>query len=82
MTDYQKLATIIFKILGITLLSFGIIAVVAGIVFLIFIIGVTGFRNIDRIDFSWLFPILTGLFLIYRSNRLAIWVCKGLDKNE
>ena len=82
MTHYQKLASIAFKIFGVALLILGLCIVIVSIIFLLFTFGIMGVRNINRIDFYWLYPILTGLFLIYKSNKLSIWVCRNFENND
>ena len=82
MTHYQKLASIAFKIFGVALLILGLCIVIVSIIFLLFAFGIMGIRNINRIEFYWLYPILTGLILIYKSNKLSMWVCRNFENND
>lgn len=82
MTHYQKIATMIFRIIGVFfLISSALIGLISLLLSLLFVsvggIGnVVGFFSI----FSWLPTLIFGIVFFSSSRLLAKWVCLDFYK--
>ena len=80
MTHYQKLATMIFRILGLFFLTLGFLFAIISIVALILVYSFNFVIYIVYANFNWLPLMLLGMFLFSTSRSLAKGICFDFDR--
>jgi hypothetical protein len=80
MTHYQKLATMIFRVLGLLFIIAGVLAALISIGSLIIVYQFSFIIYMIYVNLYWL-PLMTlGMFLFILSRKLAKWICFDFDK--
>jgi peptidoglycan biosynthesis protein MviN/MurJ (putative lipid II flippase) len=82
MVDYQKFCLLAFKVLGIVLVSYGIITLLVSLIFYISAILSNPKVKLNGIEFSMFVQIITGLLLFFLSEKLTSIVFEYPKKND